>query len=138
MRDIEKNSDAMLVELSAPLLLVFDTYEQVSEDAQKWLESQLLSRLDRAPGVLIIISGQQIPEYGKHPWRALAEACDLLPIQRVDDWLEYSQRKWQCPHVNADHVKALTLATGGNPGQVSALLETLVQGLQADTTASPA
>jgi hypothetical protein len=76
-----------LQQLSAPLLLVFDTYEQASADAQKWLESQLLPRLDRAPGVLVIIGGQRIPEYG---------------------------------------------VTGGNPGQVSALLETLVQGLQAD------
>src|SRR5262249_31936714 len=57
-----------LQQLSAPLLLVFDTYEQASADAQKWLESQILPRLERAPGVVVVISGQKIPEHDRHPW----------------------------------------------------------------------
>ncbi len=127
-----------LQQLSSPLVLVFDTYEQASSDAQKWLESQLLPRLDRSPGVIIVIGGQQIPEHGKHSWQSLTEVHDLQPIQRVDDWLEYSQRKWQCPDVKPDYVKALTLATGGDPGKVSALLETMVRGLRTNPSPDPA
>lgn len=121
-----------LRELKEPVLLVFDTYEQASVDSQRWLESQLLPRLDRAPAVVVMIGGQKTPEHEKQSWRALTEARDLQPISKVEDWLEYSQRKWDSPRVNADHVKALTLATGGNPGQLSALLETMVRGLQGE------
>jgi hypothetical protein len=121
-----------LQHLSGPLVLFFDTYQEASADSQKWLEGQLLPRLDRAPAVIVVIGGQQVPGYDTHAWRVLVEACELRPIQRVEDWLEYSARKWQNTNVKADHVEALTLATGGNPGQLSALLETMVRRLQTD------
>jgi SEFIR domain len=35
--------------LVTPLLLIFDTYEQASDNTQKWIESQLLLRLSRWP-----------------------------------------------------------------------------------------
>jgi hypothetical protein len=34
-------------------------------------------------------------------------------------------------NVKLDHIEALTLATNGNPGQLSALLETMMTGLKA-------
>lgn len=119
-----------LQQLSSPLVLVFDTYEQASQDAQKWLETQFLPRLDRAPGVVVVIGGQLTPEHDRHSWRALTDARELRPIRRLDDWLEYSQRKWQRSDLKHEYVEAITLATGGSPGQVSALLETIVRGLQ--------
>ena len=124
------NLIADLQNLRAPLLLVFDTYEQASGDAQNWLESQFLARIEQAPAVIVVIGGQRIPEHHKYRWQVLAKLFELKPIQGVEDWLEYSERKWQCPQMNFEHVKALTLATGGIPGQVSALLAAMVQGLQ--------
>ena len=121
-----------LQHLLSPLVLFFDTYQEASLDSQKWIEGQLLSRLDKAPAVVAVIGGQQVPAYDKHGWRVMVEARDLRPIQTVEDWLEYSERRWQNPNVNEDHVKALTLATGGNPGQLSALLETMVRRLPTD------
>lgn len=121
-----------LQHLSGPLVLFFDTYQEASADSQKWIEGQLLPRLDKAPAVVVVIGGQQVPAHDKHVWRVMVEACELLPIETVEDWLEYSERRWQKPNVNADQVKTLTLATGGNPGQLSALLETMVRKLQMD------
>jgi hypothetical protein len=116
-----------LQQLSVPLLLLLDDYQQASVDAQKWIESQLLPRLERVPAVVVVISGQQVPDYAARPWQVLVEARELQPIHRVEDWLEYSQRRWQSHHMTADHVEALTLATGGNPAQVSALLEVMAR-----------
>ncbi len=116
-----------LQQLCSPLLLLFDTYEQASADAQKWLESQLLPRLDRAPAVVVAIGGQRIPERAKYPWGTNAEVHRLEPIDRVEDWIEFCRRKWRCEHVSPDHIEALTLSTGGDPGQIYALLESLVQ-----------
>jgi hypothetical protein len=118
-----------LQQLGVPLVLIFDAYEQGPEEARKWLESQLLPRLDRAPGVVVVIGGQEVPEHAKHTWHTLAEFCDLQPIHQPDDWLEYIRRKWNCPGLQPAHVQTLTMAAGGDPGQVSALLETLVRRL---------
>ena len=127
-----------LQQLSKPLVLAFDTYEQSSPGAQNWLESQFLPRLDRAPSVIVVLGGQRIPEHGTYPWRALAEVRELQDIRHFGDWLEFSQRKWNCPRMKADYVQALTLATHGNPGLMSALLETLVQRLPTDLSAGTA
>jgi hypothetical protein len=116
-----------LQRLESPLSLIFDTYEQASADAQTWLESQLLARLDRARAVVVVIGGQHIPEYHKFPWSMLAEAIDLQPVQEVNDWLEFSYRKWGCTWLQSDPVQILTRATGGNPGLMHALLQTYVQ-----------
>lgn len=121
-----------LQQLKAPTLLVFDTYEQVSEDTGKWLESQLLSRLDRAPALRVVIGGKETPEARKHRWEGLAAALDVEPIDQVDDWFEFCQRTWECPQLERAHVVALTLTTGGDPGQMSALLEALVGQLGPD------
>jgi len=116
-----------LQRLESPLALIFDTYEQASADAQTWLETQLLARLDRAPAVVVVIGGQRIPEYRRFPWSILAEAIDLQPIREVDDWLEFSYRKWGCTWLKPDPVQTLVIATGGDPGLMHALLKAYVQ-----------
>jgi hypothetical protein len=128
-RFIELISD--LQQLTAPLVLVFDTYQQASAEAQLWLEDKFLPRLDRAPGVVTIIGGQTVPPHDRYA--ALTELRVLEPIKRVQDWLEYTRRKWESTEVNVDHVKALTLGARGDPGQVSALLETMMLGLKEES-----
>jgi hypothetical protein len=115
--------------LSEPLILFFDTYQEVSDSSRRWIEKHLLTRLERIPSVVVVIGGQQVPEYQRQSWRDLSEFRELRAIRRVEDWLEYIRRKWPSPHVNSDYVKALILATRGNPGQLSALLETMMGGL---------
>jgi hypothetical protein len=121
-----------LQQLAIPLVLLFDTYQEASEDSQNWLETHLLSRLDRLPGVVVVVGGQIVPQHEKHNWRGLVEACEMKPIRRVEDWLEFSDRKWQSPRIPTADIRTLTLATDGNPGQLSALLETLALKLQTD------
>jgi hypothetical protein len=116
-----------LQRLESPLALIFDTYEQASADAQTWLESQLLARLDRAPAVVVVIGGQYIPEHHKYIWSIITDSINLQPIKEVDDWLEFSYRKWGCTWLKPDPVQTLAIATGGDPGLMHALLKTYVQ-----------
>jgi ATP/maltotriose-dependent transcriptional regulator MalT len=51
MRRIGLISD--LQQLSQPLLLTFDTYEQASAPAKNWIENQLLPRLDGSTDVTV-------------------------------------------------------------------------------------
>ena len=119
-----------LKQLQTPLLLIFDTYEQASEEAKRWLESQLLQRLKQAPAVIIIIAGQDVPEYDKYSWSVLAKEYDLPPIDKVQDWLEFTHNKWGCTKITKQQVETLTKATEGNPAQLFSLLEVFVKTLQ--------
>jgi hypothetical protein len=128
MRQVSLLKDLQNIE--QPVLLSFDTYEQAALPAKNWIETQLLSRLDECPAVVAVIAGQEIPIRAKQSWSALAEEMKLEAILQASDWLDYTRRKWH-PDVNLDHIEALTLATKGNPGNLSALLENMMTGLKA-------
>lgn len=117
-----------LQHLSQPILLSFDTYEQASAPAKHWIETQFLPRLEEAPAVVAVLAGQQTPEHTRQ-LAALSEQLSLQSISNPSDWLEYAHRKGYAS-VKPDHMEALTFATNGNPGQLSALLETMLSGLQ--------
>jgi hypothetical protein len=119
---------ADLQRVAQPVVLFFDTYQEASTSSQTWIEAQLLPRLDRAPGVVVVISGQRVPDHDKSAWRSLVAFRELLPITSAEAWLEYARHKWEDVDVplNPDYVGALTLATRGHPGQMDALLETLM------------
>lgn len=120
--------------LTKPWVLLFDTYEQASVEAHRWVETQLFPRLDRGP-VVAVVGGQQTPASAHSAWQGLAESIDLEPIKRVEDWLEYSTRRWPSHDILREHVYALTLTCGGNPGQLAANLETFA-GLHARAAAA--
>jgi hypothetical protein len=116
-----------LQQVTEPVLLIFDTYEQASADAQKWLEGQFLARLHSAPALLVVVAGQSTPNSGS--WWSLAKAHELPPIDEVRHWLEYSRIRWADVQFSHDHVEALMLAAGGQPGRVFALLESVARTL---------
>lgn len=114
-------------QLAKPLSLIFDTYEQASADTQKWIESQLLLRLDRIPAIVVVIGGQTVPDHNKYAWRRLADVHELGPIEQPEHWMAYIHRKWNNPSaVTLDQVQTLTMATDGQPGILSALIDNMV------------
>jgi hypothetical protein len=119
---------ADLQQLAQPLVLVFDTYQEASPEAQTWLEIQFLPRLEQAP-VVVVIGGQSVPDHTKYPWHAVAEFRELQPIKRIDDWRELNERKWRCALLQDAHIRGVLAATGGNPGLTYAALEAVVNDL---------
>lgn len=74
-----------------PALLIFDTYEAASGEAQNWIEKQLLYALIRSPWLRIVIAGQLVPSRTGALWED--EACDPLELKPPPpaEWLVYGQ-----------------------------------------------
>jgi hypothetical protein len=116
---------ADLQALKRPLLLLLDTYEQASDDSRRWLETQLLPRLDRAPGLVVLIAGHKTPDPGGTVWAPLAEHCELSPIDSVQDWVDYSRRQWPDVTLPRHEIALLAGTAFGNPSLVGTLLTNL-------------
>ncbi len=121
-----------LKKIRTPLLLVFDAYEDASDEAKRWLESQLLLRLKQAPAIIVVVAGHEVPERDKYSWKELATEYDLPPIDKVQDWQEFINKKWNGSKITKDQVEVLTKSTAGNPALVFSLLEVYVKTLQAE------
>ncbi|WP_291995398.1 SEFIR domain-containing protein [Candidatus Accumulibacter sp. ACC003] len=118
---------ADLQQLAAPLLLILDTWEQASAEAQDWIEKQLLPRIDKAPAVVVVIAGQRVPDAAGRAWASAVASCPLSSILSVDDWLAFARERLQCPGIQRLQVETLTVVTDGVPGPLSALLSKLAQ-----------
>jgi hypothetical protein len=114
-----------LQQLTAPALVIFDTYEKASADSQKWIESQFLSRIDRAPGLVVVIAGQFVPDRSKYAWANSCAPVILKPIREGTDWHEYSQRKGM--RITLEEAGLLAAAGQGMPGVIQALLENVAR-----------
>ena len=130
-RFVELISD--LQQPRVPVVLFFDTYQQASAESQQWLENRFLPRIDRAPGVITVIGGQTVPAHRNYTWKSMTEVRILKPITEVDDWLKFIGRKWPKTDVPVEYVKGITLAAKGEPGMMSALLETMMLGLDEES-----
>jgi hypothetical protein len=115
--------------LRKPVFLAIDTYQDAPQSGQNWVESQLLSRIDRCPALIVAIAGQTIPEHSARHWAPFTYTAALPPILSVEDWIDFVGRRHGVTGVKREHLEALTLTTDGNPGQVSAMIGALVQRL---------
>lgn len=116
---------ADLQQLAAPLVLILDTWESASQEAQDWVEKEFLSRIDKAPRVVVVLAGQCVPEHHRCRWANTVTSCALQPIQQIDVWLAFAREQMQCTSIERHQVETLTLATRGDPGLLSALLANL-------------
>ncbi len=114
--------------LNRPLLVALDTWEKSSDQTRNWIETQFLARLARMPGVVVLIAGQEVPDSGlDSQWSSLAVHRPLGPIYSVDDWMDYSHRKWPAGGFTRDHVEALAGAGEGIPGVISPSLARFIE-----------
>ncbi|MCQ8130935.1 toll/interleukin-1 receptor domain-containing protein [Methylomonas rivi] len=109
--------------LKKPLLLGFDTYQHIAPDTADWLESQVLRRAEKCPGLLVLIAGQQVPEPAKYPWNDLALPNSLQPILEKHYWRDYAHQVLKSAHITDEHLDVMLHISKGDPGQTSALLQ---------------
>jgi hypothetical protein len=111
-----------LQNLPAPLLLGFDTYQEAAPEIADWLESQLLRRIEQAPGLLAVIAGQTTPP-PQHPvWGRHARYCKLEAIREKALWRDYAEQVLGSPAISEDHIEMLLHVSQGDPGKTSSLL----------------
>ena len=113
-----------------PVLLAFDTYERANSETQEFVEGLLLADIDRLGGVRLIIAGQDVPDHEHALWAASVRHFNLKAITETKCWEVYAERH----HINvkAQHVEALTLGSGGIPGVIRSMLQTLASALEVE------
>ena len=101
-------------------VFLFDSYEGVTEEADRWLRDNLLARLrDRQlPNVIAIIAGRTTPDFGDE-WKARLASTGLDPFTQ-DDVMDYLTNKRQ---VTGLDVATVFKTCGGRPGLLSQMVE---------------
>ncbi len=81
----------VLKQKAKPALLIFDTYEAASNEAQDWVEKQLLPSIIRNTWLRIVIVGQRVPEQNVIWEDDASPILELLPPPPAD-WFEYGKK----------------------------------------------
>jgi hypothetical protein len=119
---------AALARLERKCVFLFDSYEGVTEEADRWLRDHLLTRLrDRQlANVIAILAGQQTPDFGDE-WKPRLASTGLDPFtqQDVTDYLAKRQETGLDPIT-------VYRTTGGRPSLLSQQLEIATLGQQKD------
>jgi TIR domain len=82
---------AALKQRAQATLLIFDTYEAVSSEAQEWMEKELLPSLVRATWLRVVIVGQRTPERVGAIWEPEAAPVTMLEPPPAADWYAYAK-----------------------------------------------
>ncbi len=135
---------AMIEDLTAldrPIVFALDTWQDSSDEVRKWIGQLLLRNLPRMPGVVVLIGGQKgLPEHKDQTWAEYAVLRNLEPITSVEDWYEYTQRKWPSVDIPKVMVETITRAVGpqSGPNVIVSLLGTLMNSLAESAAAGGA
>jgi hypothetical protein len=116
--------------LRRPVLVVFDSYEHAAGNrtVADWLNQQLLTDVETALGLVVIIAGERMPDYEETGWKDLVNHLILEPITQVEHWKPWIERHF--PNFltkGGDLSRLLTLAEG-NPAVVSSACEAIANG----------
>jgi hypothetical protein len=97
-----------------PLAFFFDSYEEVTEEADRWLQAQLLARIrdGQLDNVVVILSGRELPEFSRSSWRHCLASTGLNPFER-EHVIEYITEKRMLTSLD---VETVLKTSGGHPG----------------------
>lgn len=123
----ERQTHLLRIELRSlrrPVLVIFDTYEHVldNQTISDWVNQQLLAEVETARGLLVVISGQRVPDYREMGWRDLVRHIHLEPITQLEHWKPWIERHYPDFQRMGDLPTVLTAAEG-NPAVVSGFCE---------------
>jgi hypothetical protein len=111
-----------------PILLTFDTYEDVADDkpVASWLVQQLLREVETALSLCIILSGRRVPEIQGVPWKAVARRLSLGAITEPEPWEEWVA--WRYPDFQHKHaLRSLVLGVQGSPLEIKKICDNLAR-----------
>ena len=124
-----------LRKLSSPALILFDTYEKVTDTKElvEWIELQILPEVERCTQVRFLIAGQKVPERPAPRWRDLAEEIELDRISDQRAWREWVHQR--NPLVDEKHVEGVVLGLQGMPASISTALTIIAKSIKAEVSA---
>lgn len=121
---------ACLAALAAPdkkCVFLFDSYEDVTEEADRWLRDNLLTRQrdQQLLHTITIIAGRKIPEFGDD-WTARLAWTGLETFSQ-EDVAEYLLKRRQATGLD---VATVFKTCGGRPGLLSQMVEIATMGTE--------
>jgi hypothetical protein len=109
-----------LAQSDKPAVFLFDSLEEINEEAQHWIWDQLLLRMqkDQLPNVIVILSGRTLPAFGPE-WSACMASTGLTPFTE-EQVAEYIQGRRQLKDLD---VATVFKTSGGMPGLLSKMAD---------------
>lgn len=106
--------------LQTPVVFLFDSYEEITPEADRWLQGNLLVRLRESllDGVLVIIAGRRTPELDP-TWRSLV-AKTGLELFSAEHVREYIVERRQIVGLDLD---TIFRTSRGNPGLLAKMAD---------------
>ena len=122
-----------IMALEKPFLLLFDGWKEAPDELRKWIKNTVSPKLSLMPHVIVMITGQEVPDPSAANWKELVICHQLTPIHSTEDWYEFCNRKWPASPIARQHIESLLLVAKDQlmPSEVCALLKTLQSRLPA-------
>jgi hypothetical protein len=116
-----------LRELRQPVLIICDSYEDCVENkiVVDWLNLQFLTEVETALGLAVIIAGQKVPDFTKASWRDLARYLPLKPINEIEHWEPWIERRFPDFRSRGAHLPTVVMVAKGNPALISVSCEVI-------------
>lgn len=103
-----------------PIVLIFDTYDEVLPNVRNWIEKWLLPTMVQLQSICLVIAGITVPEPDP-AWTNIALSRKLKAIQDPDDWIRWGQAQ-EGISISDEEIRELVEATEGNPAALRALI----------------
>ena len=113
--------------LDQPVLVIFDSYETIADNSTivDWLSQQFLAEIETAPGLVIIVGGQKVPEFTYAEWRELCAHFPLQPITEIVHWEAWVKKRYPNFNCKGAHLHTVLMIAKGNPANVINSCETI-------------
>jgi hypothetical protein len=102
-------------------VFLFDTYEDVQDEARQWVEGELLIRVrhEQLPNVLVVLAGKETPRLDLSAWDQFLRLTDLA-LFTPEDVRQYLERRGQT-HLDLNTIIA---TSGGHPAKLGEMVDT--------------
>jgi hypothetical protein len=113
--------------LRQPVIVIFDTFEGCAgnKSVVDWLNQQLLAEVETAPGLAVIVAGQQVPDTKGAGWHNLARHLLLTPITEIEHWQPWVEQHYPDFQKKGADLNTVMMLAQGNPAVVSSAVETI-------------
>jgi len=109
------------------LLMIFDTYEQATEEIKEWLSGPFLARVARVEQMRVVIAGQHVPDRHTIEWGEYCCERRLFGVPDATHWLPVLEALGRYIPNNSplDWLAGVCHALEGKPAAIMKIIEGL-------------
>lgn len=73
--------------LPAPIVMLFDTYEDAPSEVRDWISGSFLARAAAIGAIRVVVAGRNIPERNNIAWGHCCQVYDLFGVAEASHWM---------------------------------------------------